>query len=101
MTNIENELIKELYRFKEIGHNSDNLNEQVIGIGGGSGFETPQGASDSLKKFTKRQEMGEQEDVELDPDAETEELEGGEEEMGVDIEDDMGDEEADIEGVRR
>ena len=29
-------------------------------IGGGSGFEIPQGGSDSLKKFNKRQEMGEQ-----------------------------------------
>jgi len=98
MSNIENELIKELYRFKEIGHNSDNLNEQTM-IGGGSGFEKPQGGSDILKKFTKRQEMGEQEEIELDPDAEAEELEGGEEEMDMGIEDDMGDEEADIEGV--
>jgi len=32
-------------------------------IGGGSGFEKPQGGSDSLKKFNKRQEMGEQKEV--------------------------------------
>ena len=29
-------------------------------MGGGSGFQTPQGGSDSLKKFARRQEMGEQ-----------------------------------------
>ena len=75
-----------------------NLDEQVIGIGGGSGFETAQGGSDILKKFKKRQEMGEQEEIELDPDEAAEELEGGEDDMGdeeVDIED-AGD---DIEGV--
>ena len=97
MDNIEKELLKELSRFREIGHNSNNLNEQMIG--GGSGFEKPQGGSDILKKFTKRQEMGEQEEIELDPDAEAEEVEGGEEEMDMGIEDDMGDEEVDIEGV--
>lgn len=31
-------------------------------IGGGSGFEKPQGGSDSLKKFNKRQEVGEGEE---------------------------------------
>ena len=67
MINIEKELIKELHRFKEIGRNSENLNEQMVGLGGGSGFDTPQGGSDLLKKFEKHQEVGEQEEIELDP----------------------------------
>ena len=104
MANIEKELLKELHRFREIGYNLDNLNEQQM-IGGGSGFidDQGEGGSDSLQKFNKRQEMGEQEEVELelDPDAEAEDLEGGEEgiEDEMAVEDDMGDEEADIEGV--
>lgn len=97
MDNIENGVLKELNRFKEIGRNSENLDEQVIGIGGGSGFIQDQGGSDTLEKFKKRQEVGEQEvpaldpdeDVVLDPDAETEELEGGEDEMEDEMEDDM------------
>ena len=52
MSNIENELIKELSRFREIGHNSDNLNEAVM-IGGGSGFVNNQDETDTLKKFKK------------------------------------------------
>ena len=102
MDNIERVLIKELNRFKEIGRNSENLDEQsmMVGLGGGSGFIQDQGDSDQLKKYKKRQEVGEQEvpgedpeeEIVLDPDAETEELEGGEEEMGDDVgmEDDMG-----------
>ena len=99
MGNIERELIKELNRFKEIGRNSENLDEQMIG--GGSGFIENQGGSDLLKKYKKRQDVGEQEDQEeeivLDPDAETEELEGGDEEMDMgDEEMDMGDDEMDM-----
>tara|TARA_R110001592_G_scaffold2527_2_gene14786 strand:- start:373 stop:1113 length:741 start_codon:yes stop_codon:yes gene_type:complete len=94
MGNIERELIKELNRFKEIGRNSENLDEQVVGIGGGSGFIQDQGGSDLLKKYKKRQDVGEQEDpdeeIVLDPDAETEELEGGDEEMGCEEMDDVG-----------
>ena len=96
MGNIEKELLKELNRFKEIGRNSENLDEQVVGIGGGSGFVQDQGGSDLLKKYKLRQEVGEQEeDIVLDPDAETEELEdetpteGGDEELEMGLEDDM------------
>jgi len=89
---LEKKLLKELSRFKEIGRNSSNLDEQLIG--GGSGFEKSQGASDLLNKFKKRQEMGEQEedaDIPLDPEAEVEDLD-------VPVEDepaieDVGDEE--------
>jgi len=72
---LEKKLLKELSRFKEIGRNSDNLDEQTIG--GGSGFERNQESSALLQKFKKRQEVGEQEedlDIPLDPEAETEEL---------------------------
>ena len=103
MGNIEKELLEELNRFKEIGRNSENLNEQsiMVGIGGGSGFVKNQGVSDTLNKFNKRQEFIEQEvpeldseeDIVLDPDAEleggdeeTEELEVGDEDMDMDIE---------------
>ena len=107
---IEKELLDELKRFVQINHNLNNLTEQMIG--GGSGFEKPQGGSDILQKFTKRQEMGEQEteDVELDiptdPEAEVEdveldiptdpeaEVEGGEEPAG---EEDIVDTEIDTE----
>jgi len=101
MDNIEKELLKELNRFKEIGRNSENLDEQsmMVGLGGGSGFVQNQGGSDTLNKFTKRQEVGEQE-VPLDPDAETEELEDevpvGDEELEMGDEE-MGDEEIGIE----
>jgi hypothetical protein len=94
MDNIEKELLKELNRFKQIGRNSENLDEQsMVGIGTGSGFVQSQGATNTLNKFIKRQEVGEQEvpevapdeeEVVLDPDAETEELEGGEDDMGMD-----------------
>ena len=49
-------------------------------IGGGSGFIGNQGDSDTLKKFESRQEMGEQEEEELDIplDPEAEEGQGGE-----------------------
>ena len=54
-------------------NNINNIvKEQVKAIGGGSGFAVNQGGSDSLAKFTKRQEMGEQgyddrEDEIIDP----------------------------------
>ena len=45
-------------------NNINNIvKEQVKAIGGGSGFAANQGGSDSLAKFTKRQEMGEQEEM--------------------------------------
>ena len=53
MDNIKEELLKELLRFKEIGRNSDNLTEQLIG--GGSGFVDDQGQSNTLTKFSSRQ----------------------------------------------
>ena len=89
---LEKKLLKELSRFKEIGRNSSNLDEQLIG--GGSGFEESQGASDLLNKFKKRQEMGEQEedaDIPLDPEAEVEDLDVSvEDEPAIE---DVGDEE--------
>jgi len=102
MANIEKELLKELNRFKQIGRNSENLDEQMLGAG--SGFMQNQGGSDTLDKFKKRQEVGEQEvpavdteeeEIVLDPDAETEELEGGEDEMGMEDDMDMGEPESD------
>jgi len=59
MDNIKEELLKELNRFKQIGRNSNNLTEQMIGAG--SGFVENQGNSDTLTKFEGRQEIGEQE----------------------------------------
>lgn len=96
MGNIKEEILKELNRFKEIGRNSDNLTEQMIG--GGSGFIDTQGGSDSLKKFQTRQEMGEQEeeelDIPLDPEAE---VEGGEtEELDIPLDPDAEGEEASV-----
>jgi len=102
MGNIEKTLLKELNRFKQIGRNSENLDEQMLGAG--SGFMQNQGGSDTLDKFKKRQEVGEQEvpavdteeeEIVLDPDAETEELEGGEDEMGMEDDMDMGEPESD------
>ena len=85
---LEKRLLKELYRFKEINHNTENLDEQMLGnLGMSSGFIAKQGNSDTLKKFNTRQsEMAEQEegdeiDMEMedeeiptDPDAEGEEI---------------------------
>ena len=103
MGNIEKTLLKELSRFKEIGYNIENLEEQMVG--GMSNL----GMGSHVERLAKRfnMELGEQEETEelpLDPEAEEEEIEGGEEELptdpeaempaeegGVDIEDDMED----------
>tara|TARA_R110002167_G_scaffold282802_1_gene488028 strand:+ start:1441 stop:2154 length:714 start_codon:yes stop_codon:yes gene_type:complete len=95
MANIDKKIREELRRFNTIGKYIDEtLNETFVGIGGGSGFVKPQGGSDRLKRF--KREFEEQDDeVVLDPDAETEELEdeipveGGDEELEMDMEDDM------------
>jgi hypothetical protein len=90
MGNIEKELLEELNRFKEIGRNSENLDEQsiTVGLGGGSGFVKNQGVSDTLTKFKNRQEYLEQEE---DLEGDEEELEVGDEEMGdEEMGDDMG-----------
>ena len=94
MGNIDKKLEEELKRFNTIGKYIDEtLTETFTGIGTGSGFIQNQGGSNTLDKFKKRQEVGEQEvpeadpdeeEVVLDPDAETEELEGGEDDMGMD-----------------
>ena len=84
---LEKKLLKELSRFKEIGRNSSNLDEQIIGSG--SGFDEQQGESDLLMKFKKRQDVGEQEDdldIPLDPEAETEDET---EELDVAVEDEI------------
>jgi len=84
---IEKKLIAELSRFKQIKHNTENLNEQMIG--GVSNL----GMGSHVERLLKRAEaMGEQEDVELDPDAEAEEIEGGDEEVNMDIDLEGGDE---------
>jgi len=104
MGNIEKELLEEeLKRFNTIGKYIDEtLNETFAGIGTGSGFIQNQGGSNTLNQFKKRQEVGEQEvpevdpdaeEVVLDPDAETEELEGGEDDMDIDM--DMDEPESD------
>jgi len=63
--NTENKILKELSRFNQIGYNSNNLQEQMLGTASGSGFMQTQGESERLKKFQARQiEMSEQEDVE-------------------------------------
>ena len=77
MDNLEKKLIKELARFNQIGYNSQNLKEQLMGnMGNGSGFVSKVGESERLKKHEARQlEMSEQEELELDP-ADTESAEG-------------------------
>ncbi len=89
MASIEQKLKEELERFKQIGNNANNLNEQVLGsVNGGSGFVDVQGPSPRISQFIKRQqELGEQEeeeelDIPADPEAAAEELPGGEEETG-------------------
>ena len=94
---LEEKLLQELARFNNLSHNANNLEEQMINSG--SGFEDKLGASDTLKKFVNRQqEMGEQEeedlDIPLDPDAEVDtevdtevDGEGDIEDMSVDIDD--------------
>lgn len=102
MDNIKEELLKELNRFKEIGRNSENLTEQQM-IGGGSGFIGQQGDSDTLKKFHARQEMGEQEEVDLDIPLDPEaEVEGGEDvdvDIAVDAEVEGGEEESVVDDI--
>lgn len=64
MANTEKTLQEELKRFNQIGYNSTNLEEQMLGgVGGGSGFMSKQGDSIRLKNFNERQqEMSEQEE---------------------------------------
>ena len=103
MASIEQKLKEELERFKQIGNNANNLNEQVLGsVNGGSGFVDVQGPSPRISQFIKRQqELGEQEeeeelDIPADPEAAAEELPGGEEETGeedLEAEEEGGEEE--------
>jgi|ETNvirenome_6_85_1030632.scaffolds.fasta_scaffold05734_3 hypothetical protein len=86
MDNLEKELLKELNRFNQIGYNSQNLKEQMIGgVGNGSGFMDKAGESERLKKFEARQvEMSEQEEPEVDPvDTEETPLPGGFDEFEI------------------
>jgi DNA repair exonuclease SbcCD ATPase subunit len=103
MDNIEQKLREELERFKQIGHNATNLNEQFIGDG--SGFVNQQGNSPRVSEFIKRQkELEEQEEeevtLEADPEVDTEELPAEEEglEAPVDTEDELVGDEEDLEG---
>ena len=72
---LEKKLIEELNRFKQIKHNTDNLNEQMIGGVGNLGM-----GSHVERLLKKAHELGEQE-MELDPEAEVEDLEGAEEDL--------------------
>ena len=96
MDNLEKSLKEEVKRFNQIGYNSINLEEQMLGgVGGGSGFMSKQGDSNRLKQFQSRQvEMSEQEDPEV-PTEEDEmssfaEMGVGDEAVEVDIESEMG-----------
>jgi hypothetical protein len=75
MAKLEKKILDEIARFNQIGYNSHNLEEQLVGgTNMGSGFEQAQGNSPRLEKFMKRQqEMSEQE--EIDAEAGEEELE--------------------------
>jgi hypothetical protein len=103
MAKLEKKILDEIARFNQIGYNSHNLEEQLVGgTQAGSGFEQTQGNSPRLEKFRKRQqEMSEQEEIDAageeeeleiptDPEAALEELpaeEGGEDlEGGEDME---------------
>jgi hypothetical protein len=104
MAKLEKKILEELkQRFNQIGYNSNHLEEQVLNTGRGSGFENAQGNSPRVLQFMKRQEIGEQEDIEAageeeeleipaDPEAAGEELEGGEEEVEVGDEEIAGEE---------
>jgi len=109
--NVKEELLRELNRFKEIGHNSDNLTEQNMAVNNGSGFLDSQGESDRLKEYTSRQkEMAEQEaddELELGDEGETEELdipldpegETEEDEIDTDIDTEVVDDEVEMDTV--
>ena len=92
---LEKKLLQELARFNNLSHNANNLEEQMINSG--SGFDGGKlGASDTLKKFVKRQqEIGEQEGVEDVPaDEDTEEivLDPEAEAAEIDVDPEAGDE---------
>ena len=46
MGNLKDKLVEELNRFNQISYNSQNLEEQVGGLGNGSGFIDSIGPSD-------------------------------------------------------
>ena len=67
MDNLKNKLTEELNRFNQISYNSIHLEEQVGGLGGGSGFVDNLGSSERLEKYKiRQQEMSEQEDVDVE-----------------------------------
>ena len=67
MDNLENKLTEELNRFNQISYNSINLEEQVGGMGNGSGFVDTAGSSERLEKFkVRQQEMAEQEELDVE-----------------------------------
>jgi len=98
MDNLEKSLNEEIKRFNQIGYNSRNLQEQMLGTGNGSGFVQNQGKSDKLEKFEiRQQEMSEQEDSEDETETATfDEMGVGDEDGGeLDI-DALGDETAEL-----
>ena len=74
MGNLEKKLTEELNRFNQISYNSSNLEEQVGGMGNGSGFVDTAGSSERLEKFQiRQQEMAEQEELDIEtPDTDNE-----------------------------
>lgn len=95
---LEQKILEELSRFKEINHNTENLNEQVVGNMANLGMGS------HIERLAKRFNMGEQEEVEaedeteiaLDPEAEAEEIPVPGEEGDIDME--AGGEEVPAEG---
>jgi hypothetical protein len=80
---LEKKLLKELSRFKEINHNTQNLDEQIVSNKGNLGMGS------HIDRLAKRFNMDEQEEPEaeteeipVDPEAETEAIPAADEEGG-------------------
>ena len=97
---LEKKLLKELARFKQIGYNSNNLQEQTGFVGGSMGSHVDRLA----QRFgVDEQEDPETEEISLDPEAETEEISLDPEAETEEMPDDEGTElemdiDADMEG---
>lgn len=94
---LEKKLLEELCRFKEINHNTQNLNEQMVGGVGNLGMGS------HLERLAKRFNMDEQEvedettteEIPLDPEAEVEDLDVSLEDEPA-TEDESGEEDVDL-----
>ncbi len=85
---LEKKLLEELSRFKQIKHNTENLDEQMIGGVGSGGL----GMGSHVERLAKRvgvemaeQEVPDAEEIPLDPEGESDDLEA---ELDTDIEGD-------------